>query len=130
MIPRIQLLAILGSIFLLLLVEELIRRRQLEEKYALVWLLTCIFFLLCSINRGIIEFLARHTGIVTPANFLFLLAFFFLVLICLSLTIVISRENQRHRRFAQELTLLRFDLEEIKKRTGPGEDGGKGALTA
>lgn len=119
MITRIQVLAILASVFLMLLTVEFIRRRQLEGKYAPVWLLTCIFFLIGSINLGIIEFLARLIGIVTLANFL-LLAFFFLVLICLGLTVVASRESQRRRRFAQELSLLRFDLEDIKRKIGSG----------
>lgn len=107
----------------MLLTVELIRRRQLEEKYALAWLLACIFFLLCSINLEIINFLARLTGIIVPANFLFLLAFFFLVVICLSLSVVMSRESQRQRRLAQELSLLKFNLEEIKKKIGLGGGG-------
>ncbi|HHT9120582.1 MAG TPA: DUF2304 domain-containing protein [Candidatus Hypogeohydataceae bacterium YC41] len=123
MITRIQILAILASLFLMLLTVELIRRRQLEEKYALAWLLACIFFLLCSINLEIINFLARLTGIIVPANFLFLLAFFFLVVICLSLSVVMSRESQRQRRLAQELSLLKFNLEEIKKKIGLGGGG-------
>lgn len=122
---RIQILAILASLLLMSLTVELIRRKYLEEKYALVWLLTCIFFLLCSINLEILSFLARLTGILVPANFLFLLAFFFLVVICLSLTVVVSRESQRQRRLTQELSMLKFNLEEIKKRVGLGGEGGQ-----
>ncbi len=125
MITRIQILAIIASVSLMSLTVELIRRRKLEEKYALVWLLACIFFLLCSINLEILDFLARLTGVIVPANFLFLLAFFFLVVICLSLTVVISTESQRQRRLAQELSLLRFHLEEQKKKTGMSEEGEK-----
>ena len=121
---RIQILAVLVSLFRMFFTVELIRRRYLEEKYALVWLLACIFFLLCSINLDIIEFLARLTGIIVPANFLFLLAFFFLVVICLSLTVVVSRESQKQRKLAQELSLLKFNLEEMKKRMGLGGEGG------
>ena len=121
---RIQILAVLVSLFLMFFTVELIRRRYLEEKYALVWLLACIFFLLCSINLDIIEFLARLTGIIVPVNFLFLLAFFFLVVICLSLTVVVSRESQKQRKLAQELSLLKFNLEEMKKRMGLGGEGG------
>jgi hypothetical protein len=124
-IAKIQILAILASVFLIFLTGELIRRRHLEEKYALVWLLACIFFFLCSINLKIITFLARLTGVIMPANFLFLLAFFFLVIICLSLTVVISRESQRTRRLVQELSLLRFDMDEMKKKTGLSGQGGE-----
>jgi hypothetical protein len=124
-ITGIQILAILGTLSLILLTVELIRRGQLEEKYALVWLLACIFFFLCSINLEIINFLARLTGVITPANFLFLLAFFFLVVICLSLTVVISKESQRHRRLTQELSLLKFEMEEMRNKKGPGGERGE-----
>ena len=35
--PRIQILAIIGSILVMLIVAELIRRRKLREEYALFW---------------------------------------------------------------------------------------------
>jgi hypothetical protein len=101
---------------------ELIRKRHIEERYALTWLLACVFFLLCSFNVKVLDFLARLIGIVTPANFLFLLAFFFLTIICLSLTVLVSKESYRRRRLTQELSLLRFEFEEFKNTTA-GEKG-------
>lgn len=116
MITRIQLLSITASLLLIGVTVELIRRRQLEEKYAISWLLTCIFFLVCSINLEIIEFLSDLTGVVVPSNFLFLLAFFFLTIVTLSLTVMASNESKRGRKLAQELSILKFDMEQLSKR--------------
>lgn len=116
MITRIQLLSITASLFLIGTTIELIRRRQLEEKYAISWLLTCIFFLVCSINLEIVEFLSDLTGVTLPSNFLFLLAFFFLIIVTLSLTVMESNESRRSRKLAQELSILKFDIEQLSKR--------------
>lgn len=118
MITRIQILAIIASLFMMGTVIELIRRRQLEEKYAISWLLTSIFFLICSTNLEIVKFLSELTGIILPSNFLFLLAFFFLIVVTLSLTVIASNESQRSRRLAQELAILKFDIEELDKKIG------------
>lgn len=116
MITRIQLLSIVASLFLIGTTIELIRRRQLEEKYAISWLLACIFFLVCSINLEIVEFLSDLTGVTLPSNFLFLLAFFFLITVTLSLTVMVSNESKRSRKLAQELSILKFDVEQLGKR--------------
>ncbi|MFQ5863537.1 MAG: DUF2304 domain-containing protein [Candidatus Brocadiales bacterium] len=116
MITRIQILAIIASLFLVGTTVELIRRRQLEEKYAISWLLACIFFLVCSLNLEIVSFLAKLTGVIVPANFLFLLAFSFLTVVTLSLTVIASKEGQRSRKLAQELSILKFDIERLSKR--------------
>jgi hypothetical protein len=115
MFSKIQILAIIVSLLLMGTTIELIRRRQLEEKYAISWLLTGIFFLICSINLEVISFLAKLTGVVTPSNFLFLLAFFFLSIVTLSLTVIVSNESHKNRKLAQELSLLKFNLEKESK---------------
>ena len=40
--PRVRLVAILASLALLLVVLELVRRRRLLERYALLWLLSAV----------------------------------------------------------------------------------------
>lgn len=116
MITRIQAFAIIASLLLMGTTIELIRRRQLEEKYAISWLLTCTFFIICSINLDIIRFFSKLTGVIAPPNFLFLLAFFFLTIVTLSLTVIVSNESQRSRRLAQELSILKFNIEVLNKR--------------
>lgn len=111
---HLQLLAIVACFCLLLVTIELIRRRELEEKYAISWLLTVIFLLICSSYFGIIESASQLVGVLVPSNFLFLLAFLFLVIISLSLTVAVSKESLKNRKMTQQLALLRFTLEEIR----------------
>lgn len=118
---RIQILAIFASLLLMLLTVDLIRKRHLEEKYALTWLIACVFFFLCSLNVKVLSFLAGISGVVLPSNFLFLLGFFFLTVISLSLSVIVSKESYGRRRLAQEISLLRFELEEMRKRLSDGK---------
>ncbi len=116
MITQIQLLAIIVSLLLLGTTIELIRRRYLEEKYAISWLLACVFFLVCSVNLKIVAFLSSLAGVMLPSNFLFLLAFLFLLIVTLSLTVMVSNESKMTRKLAQELSTVKFDMEELNKK--------------
>ena len=40
--PRMQALAILAAVFLLVVVLEMVRRRRLMERYALLWMFSAI----------------------------------------------------------------------------------------
>ncbi len=111
---HIQIIAIAASLLFMLLVFELMRKRRLEEKFALSWLITSFFFLLISTNFGFVNYLARITGVISPPNALFLVALFFLILVSLLLTVSISSENRKNSRLMQEITLLKEELEKIK----------------
>jgi hypothetical protein len=108
--------AILGSGALLLVVVELIRRGRLKERYALLWLLAGAVLLFLSSSRGLLDAIARLLGIFYPPSFLFLLAFFFLLLITLHFSVVLSGLSEKNKKLAQELALLRRELEEAFKR--------------
>ena len=49
---RVQIIALLGSLFFLGFIVESIRKRRLREEYSLLWLLFGAIFLLFSLWRG------------------------------------------------------------------------------
>jgi len=112
----LKILAVVGSITLLVVVVELIRRGRLKERYSLLWLLAGAVLLFLSSSRGLLDAIARLLGIFYPPSFLFLLAFFFLLLITLHFSVVLSGLSEKNKKLAQELALLRRELEEAFKR--------------
>ncbi len=118
----LKLLSVAGSGTLLVVVVELIRRGRLKERYSLLWLLAGGVLLFLSSSRGVLEFISRKVGIFYPPSFLFLLAFFFLLLITLHFSVVISGLSEKNKKLAQEIGLLRQELrnaiegEPVKKR--------------
>ncbi|MDE0610710.1 MAG: DUF2304 family protein [Anaerolineaceae bacterium] len=109
---RTTLVGALGSIGALLLVLELVRRRHLREEYALLWLATGAVLLLLSLSRPLLDTLAELTGIFYPPSALFLVALLFVLAILLHFSIVLTRLTQQNRELAQQLALLRLELEQ------------------
>jgi hypothetical protein len=103
-------LAIAGSGSSLIIIVELIRRRQLKERYALLWLFAGTILLIFSLSRALLEYVASLVGIYYPPSFLFLLAFLFLLLITLHFSSVISDLSEKNKQLAQEVALLRQEM--------------------
>lgn len=111
----LKLIAMVGSAVLLILVVEFIRRGRLKERYSLLWLFASFVILVFSSSRNLLDWSSHALGVMYPPSFLFLLAFFFLLLITLHFSIVISGLWDKNKRLAQELALLRQRLERIEK---------------
>ncbi|MEW6183146.1 MAG: DUF2304 domain-containing protein [Bacillota bacterium] len=101
------------SAALLYLILDLIRRRHLKEKYALLWLATAMVLLIFAANRSLVEVLAQVLGIYYAPSALFLLGFLFLLALNLQYSVALSRQSERVVRLAQEVALLRQQLEEL-----------------
>ncbi len=114
----LKLAAIAGSIVLLIIVVELIRRGRLKERYSLLWLLAGTVVMLFSLSRDLLEVVSHLFGIFYPPSFLFLIAFFFLLLITLHFSVVISGLSEKNKRLAQEVAMLREAVEELRGRPG------------
>jgi hypothetical protein len=119
----LKIIAVVGSVALLIVVVELIRRGRLKERYSLLWLLAGVVLLFLASSRSILESIARLLGIAYPPSFLFLLSFFFLLLITLHFSIVISGLSEKNKKLAQELALLRREMEETLRRGRESRQG-------
>ena len=109
---RIQIVAIVGAGVLLLAILELVRRRRLLERYALLWLFSGVVLLGLAIWRGALEQLALLVGIAYPPNALFFVAFAFVLLLLLHFSVAVSRLTDQTKVLAQRLALL-------EERVGP-----------
>jgi hypothetical protein len=112
---RLNLFAILGSIILLLLILELVRRKYLRERYALTWIVTGILFLLLSVKEDILHLISDILGFSLPVNALFFFGILFLVLIVLGLSVVTSRLAEKNRVLTQRVVLLEKRVVDLEK---------------
>jgi hypothetical protein len=104
--PRVQLLGILATGALLLVVLELVRRRRLQERYALLWLVSAVVLLVLAAWRGALSAVASLIGIASPPNALFFLAFATILIVLLHFSVVISRLSDQTKVLAQRVAML------------------------
>jgi hypothetical protein len=104
--PLIQIVAIVASAGLLLLILELVRRRRLLERYALLWLFSALALLSLAIWSGLLEEIASVIGIVYPPNALFVIAFGFVLVLLLHFSIAVSRLADQSKVLAQRVAML------------------------
>lgn len=109
---RVSLAAAIAAGILLLVIFELIRSRRLQERYALLWLLTGVVIFILAVWRGLLGTVSDLVGIAYPPSALFVLAAFFILLVLLHYSTVISRLSEQNTTLAQRLALLERKLEE------------------
>ncbi len=111
----VSIAAAAASLVLLLVVFELIRSRRLRERYALLWLLTGIVLLVLSLWRGGLNTMAGWIGVKTyPTSVLFAVGLFFILVVLLHYSTVISKLSDQNTMLAQRLALLEHELEESR----------------
>lgn len=113
---KLQLLAIFASGVLLAIVFELLRRRRLIERYALIWLGSSLVLLGLAIWKGALDRLADLMGIAYPPNALFMIAFGFVLLLLLHFSLAISRLSNETKVLAQVVARLDRELREVRGR--------------
>jgi hypothetical protein len=103
---RLQIVAITAAAGLLVVLLELVRRRRLLERYALLWLFCAVVLLGLSVWGGLLEAVANVIGVAYPPNALFLVAFGFVMVLLLHFSLAVSRLSDQTKVLAQRLALL------------------------
>ena len=103
---RIQLVAIVVAGGLFFIVFELVRRKRLLERYALLWLFSAIVLLGLAIWDELLSEVASSIGVATPVNALFFVAFGFVLVLLLHFSLAVSRMADQTKVLAQRLALL------------------------
>jgi hypothetical protein len=111
---RVTLVSLVGAIWLLLVVVELVRRRRLGERYALLWLLTGSVVLLLAAWPAALERFADAVGIAYPPTALFVVAGAFVLLVLLHYATVISGLTERNVRLAQRVAIIEERLRRLE----------------
>jgi hypothetical protein len=119
---------VIGAIVLVIAVE-LLRRRQLREKYAAVWLVIGVGAVVIGVFPAVLTTASRLLGFAVPANLLFFVGGMVLLVMSMQLSLEIGRAEERARRLAEEIALLRLDVQRLQRQSPPpGLEQGRGPL--
>jgi hypothetical protein len=102
---------LVGGAVSLLLIGELLRRRQLREKYAVIWLLIGIPIAVLAVAPSLLDAVADQLGVADPVNLLLFLSVLVLLGVCLHLSWECSRLEEETRSLVEEVALLRHRVE-------------------
>jgi hypothetical protein len=124
---RVQIVAIVVTTLIFGLVLELVRRRRLVERYALLWMLVSLTLLVLAVWHQLLNFAADRVGIDVPANFLFIAAFGVVFVLLLHFSVATSRLGEETKILAQELARLDERLRSMRRsRNGAQSDEEEG----
>lgn len=105
-LERIQIISTVGSLAFLAMILRLIKTKMLKEAYAILWLLFGTVFLISSVWKKGLDYLAALAGIYYPPALLFLIMIIALILVLIQFSIVVSSQNDKIRQLSQEIALL------------------------
>lgn len=112
MSAQIRIALVVLAALLLTCIIELVFRRRLQLKYSLMWLVFGLLLIVVALFPGIVTGLAGLLGFLAPSNLVLFAAVFCLLLICLSLTVIVSWQSRDIRSLIQRVALLEKDASE------------------
>ena len=107
---RLQIVAVVVTALMFLVVLELVRRRHLAERYALLWMIVAAALLVLAIWTDLLTWGTELLRIEVPANGLFLAAFAVAFLLLLHFSVATSRLSEQAKILAQEVARLDGEL--------------------
>jgi hypothetical protein len=125
-VTGVHIIALVAAVVTLSVIIELSRRSQLRTKYTVVWLLVGLVIVVFAIAPGLFNSIAHGVGVKSPPNLLVVVAALFLLMVCVYLSWEAGRLEDKTRILAEEVAILRDELEERTEgtpstgTTGPG----------
>jgi hypothetical protein len=108
----VHIIALTSALVTLSVIVELSRRRHLHEKYAVIWLAVAVVIAVFAIFPGLFNSIAHALGVKSPPDLLSIMAELFLLVVCVRFSWEIGRLEDRSRVLAEEVALLRKDLDD------------------
>ena len=118
---RVRIAAVLVTALLVGIVLELVRRRRLVERYALLWMLLSAALLVLAIWNQLLNSAADVLHIQVPANFLFIAAFGVAFVLLLHFSVATSRLSEETKILAQEVARLDQELRTARMADANGD---------
>ena len=103
-------LGLVGFIF------ELVRRRRLREKYAVLWIIVGAGVLALGLFPRAVNDVSGFFGVANGVSLVLFCAVLFLLVVCLHLSWEVSRLEDETRVLAEETALIRLRIDDLAAR--------------
>jgi hypothetical protein len=119
-VQRVRMMAGAISALVLLITFEALRRTQLQERYALLWVATALVILVAALFPGVVALFRAMTGM-SYAGAVLAVTFTFLALVAFHFSISISGFQSRQDRIAQRVAMLEARLSALEAKQEDGK---------
>jgi hypothetical protein len=109
---KLTILTAIIGFALLVIIFELMRRRQLREKYALLWGAVAIAVVPLALFPRLLDTVTSVVGVASGVSLVLFLGLVFLLVLCLHLSWEVSALEEETRTLAEEIALLRIEIRE------------------
>ena len=110
---RIALL--LGIVLYFVILFLLLRKKTLSLRYSLLWLFSGVIMLIFTLFPQLLSAITLLLGIEVQSNALFAILFFCVLMILMSVTAIISRQNEYIKRLVQYTGMLEKRISDLEK---------------
>ncbi|MET8087712.1 DUF2304 domain-containing protein [Micromonospora sp. NPDC005197] len=108
---KLTLVTGLTGLILLATIVELLRRRQLREKYGMLWLGVLVIVIPLSLFPRLLDNVAELLGVQSGVSLVLFLGIVFLLLVCVHLSWEVSALEEETRTLAEDFALLRAEID-------------------
>ena len=112
---KLQIVIAIAILAILAVLVNMIRKRSLELKYALVWMMVLAALLIFDCAPVLLNIVSNFLGIYAPVNMIFFLGFCVSLLIIFSLTVALSRLSNSVRTLDQMVALNEKRLQDLEQ---------------
>lgn len=99
----------------LTLIIVMLRKKSLNLKYSLLWMFMAVVLLLMVAFPRAIEFVANVIGVASYINAIFMAFIFFILLLVVSLTSIVSKQHREIKTLIQTVAILQKKIDDFKK---------------
>ena len=98
---------IIVSLITFVVIIKMLKSKKMSIRYSVMWILLPLFFLVFVLFSGSIVKIANYLGFEVLSNFVFFIIIGLLLIICFSLTAIVTHLNQKVTELVQEVAILK-----------------------
>ena len=127
---RTRIVAAVIAIFFMLMILELIRRDNLQERYSVIWFVAGLGMLAGAAFPGLLEVVAELMGVRNTNVALFSIVLLLLLGLALNFSVIMSRQAAQITRLAQERAIEGVTNQTAEAEGSLGKDAGSRSSSA
>ena len=114
MTDQLRILLIIAVLCYFGVILKLLKDKALSLKYTLLWLFSGVVLGLMVLFPSTLAYIIHRFGIYSEMNGLIFLCIGFLIIICIALTSIVTRQNKKIRVLIQEVAIMEKRLREME----------------